>query len=97
MSQLNEVNIEETATKYDVELTYHSDLKCENYDVKITGIELPGGKVTIQPSNTFFPDDGFKFIESDPDRVIAIAQMMLAFAQMVKNNSKKTIDTSVTE
>lgn len=97
MGQLNEVNIEETATKYDIKLAYHSDLKCENYDVEIAGIELPGGKVTIQPSNTFFPDDGFKFIESDPDRVIAIAQMMLAFAQMVKNNSKKTIDTSATE
>lgn len=94
MGQLNEVNIEETATKYDVKLTYHSDLKCENYDVEIAGIELPGGKVTIQPSNTFFPDDGFKFIESDPDRVIAIAQMMMAFAQMVKNEKQKPIDTN---
>lgn len=93
MNPLNQVNIEETATRYDVKLTYHSDLKCENYDVAITGIELPNNKITIQPSNTFFSDDGFKFIESDPDRVIAIAQMMLAFAQMAKNNSKKTVDT----
>ena len=94
MNPLNQVNIEETATRYDVKLTYHSDLKCENYDVTIIGIELPNNKITIQPGNTFFSDDGFKFIESDPDRVIAIAQMMLAFAQMAKNNSKKSIDTS---
>lgn len=97
MNQLNQVNIEEVATKYGVKLAYHSNLKCENYDVKITGIELPGGKVTIQPSNTFFANDGFKFIESDPDRVIAIAQMMIAFAQMVKINSKKDIDTTNNE
>lgn len=97
MHPLNEVNIEEVATSYDIKLTYHSDLKCENYDVEITGIELPNNKVTIQPSKMFFAEDGFKFIESDPDRVIAIAQMMLAFAQMVKNNYKKTLDTNVNE
>lgn len=97
MSPLNQVNIEEVATKYDVRLAYHSSLKCENYDAEITGIELPGGKVTIQPSKTFFANDGFKFVESDPDRVIAIAQMMIAFAQMVKNNNKKTIDTPTNE
>lgn len=93
MNPLNQINIEEVATKYDVKLTYHSDLKCENYDVEITGIELPNNKVTIQPSNTFFSEDGFKFIESDPDRVIAIAQMMMSFAQMVKENNKKLVDT----
>lgn len=91
MNPLNQVNIEETATKYDVSLTYHSDIKCENYEAKITGVELPLGKVTILPSGTFFPNDGFKFVESDPDRVIAIAQMMLSFAQMVKNNNKKLL------
>lgn len=93
MDPLNQVNIEETATKYSVKLAYHSNLKCENYDVEITGTELPSGRVTIQPSKTFFADDGFKFIESDPDRVIAIAQMMMSFAQMAKNNNKKSIDT----
>ena len=90
---MNQINIEEEATKYNVKYTYHSDIKCENYDVEITGIELPNNRVTIQPSKTLFPDDGFKFIESDPDRVIAITQMMMAFAQMVKNKSKNTIDT----
>ena len=94
MNPLNQVTIEEIATKYDIKLTYHSDLKCENYDIGITGIELPNSKVTIKPSNTFFPDDGFKFIESDPDRVIAIAQMMISFAQMVKNENKKCVDTN---
>lgn len=89
---MNQINIEEEATKYNVKYTYHSDIKCENYDVEITGIELPNNRVTIQPSKTFFPNDGFKFIESDPDRVIAIAQMMMAFAQMAKNKNNKPID-----
>lgn len=97
MNPLNQVNIEETATEYDVKLTYHSDLKCENYDVEISGIELPNNKITVQPGKTFFANDGFKFIESDPDRVIAIAQMMLAFAQMAKINSKKAIDNAENE
>ena len=94
---MNQINIEEEATKYNVKYTYHSDLKCENYDVEITGIELPNNRVTIQPSKVFFPDDGFIFIESDPDRVIAIAQMMMAFAQMVKNKNNKPIDTSTNQ
>lgn len=90
---MNQINIEEESTEYSVKYTYHSDLKCENYDIEITGIELSNNKVTIQPGNTFFPDDGFKFIESDPDRVIAIAQMLMAFAQMVKNRNDKPVDT----
>lgn len=97
MKTLNEINIEEKSVTYDVSLTYHSDMKCENYDAEITGIELPDGKMTIKPANTFFPDDGFKFYSSDPDRVIAVAQMMLAFAQMVKNHNKNAIDTSANE
>lgn len=90
---MNQINIEEESTKYNVKYTYHSDLKCENYDIEITGIELPDNKVTIQPGNTFFPKEGFMFIESDPDRVIAIAQMIMAFAQMVKNRNDKPVDT----
>ena len=90
---MNQISIEEGPTEYNVKYTYHSDLKCENYDVEITGIEFPNNKVTIQPSNTFFPKEGFMFVESDPDRVIAIAQMMMAFAQMVKNKNNKPIDT----
>lgn len=89
-----EIKIEEQSTTYNIKLQYHSDMKCENYDVNIIGTELPNGKTTIQPANTFFPDNGFQFIESDPDRVIAIAQMIMAFAQMVKRNNQKTIDTS---
>lgn len=88
-----QINIEEQSTTYDVSYTYHSDMKCENYDVSIMGIEFPNGKVTIKPSNTFFPDSGFMFIESDPDRAIAIAQMIIAFAHMVKNNNQKSLDT----
>ena len=93
----NQINIEEQSTVYDVSMTYHSDLKCENYDVSIQCFQYPNGKVSVKPGNTFFADDGFKFLGSDPDRVIAIAQMMMAFAQMVKNENQKAIDASTNE
>lgn len=92
MNQLNQANIEEKETIYNVKLSYHSDRKCQNYDAEVTGVEHTDGTIT------FYPRGGgafFEFDHSDPDRVIAIAQMMLAFAQMVKNENKKAIDTSV--
>ena len=89
---LNQVNIEEKSTEYDITDTYHSDRKCQNYDAEVTGVEYTDGTIT------FYPRGGgafFEFDHSDPDRVIAIANMMLAFAQMVKNENKKAIDTSI--
>lgn len=94
MKQLNQVSINERSTIYDVSIGYHSDLKCENYDVAIVCSQEPNGRITVKPGNTFFGDDGFQFIGSDPDRVIAIANMMLAFAQMAKEENKNCIDTS---
>lgn len=87
---MNQINIEEEKTIYNVTYTYHSDMKCQNYDAKITGIEEEDGKVSVEPCHC---GHMFEFYHSDPDRVIAIAQMMIAFAQMVKNKSKNTIDT----
>lgn len=86
----NQINIEEKKTIYDITYTYHSDMKCQNYDAKIIGIEEGNGRVSIEPNHC----GGFEFQNSDPDRVIAIAQMMMAFAHMVKNNNKKSIDTN---
>lgn len=86
----NQINIEEKRTIYDVKYTYHSDIKCQNYDAKITGIEEENGKISIEPPERIT----FEFQNSDPDRVIAIAQMMMAFAQMVKNKNNKPIDNS---
>lgn len=90
---MNEVNIEEKQTIYDITMSYHSELKCQNYDAKLTGVEESNGTVTIKPRDRQLSIE-FIFKESDPDRVIAIAQMMMAFAQMVKNNNKKDIDIS---
>lgn len=90
----NQINIEEKRTIYDVKYTYHSDMKCQNYDAEITGIEEPSGKVSIASNNC---NRTFGFVNSDPDRVIAIAQMMMAFAQMVKNKNKNTIDADNNE
>lgn len=95
MSQLNEVNIEEKETIYDIKFSYHSEKKCQNYDAVITGIEENDGSVSIRPwGNDAFDGSFFEFNHSDPDRVIAIAQMMMAFAQMVKNEKQKPIDTN---
>ena len=94
MNPLNQVNIEEKTTTYDVKLKYHSDMKNKDYDAHITGIEELGGKMSIDPDHC---GHIFEFIHSDPDRVIAIAQMMMSFAQMVKNNNKKAIDTTINQ
>lgn len=91
---MNQVNIEEVSTMYDIGLTYHSNRKCENYDVKIKGIEESDGSVTIEKRDGEWPG-GFVFDHSDPERVVAIAQMMIGFASMVQNhNEQKSIDTS---
>lgn len=103
MNPLNQVNIEEKSTEYSVKLSYHSDLKCENYDAEILAIEETGGKISLYPvyeqSSSKYPfldfpkdTDAFNFVHSDPDRVIAVAQMMLAFAQAIKKENQKAID-----
>lgn len=94
----NQINIEEKKTIYDITCTYHSDMKCQNYDVRIVGVEEENGRVTLEPSlgvsyETGLTESSFIFNHSDPDRVIAIAQMMMAFAQAIKNENKKSIDT----
>lgn len=91
---MNQINIEEKYTAYDIELPYHSERKCQNYTVKISGIENADGTIDICPSGA---NPWFEFMHSDPDRVIAIAQTMMAFAQMVKNNNKKSIDSTANE
>ena len=86
----NQVIIEESSTIYEVNTTYHSDIKCENFDAKIKVTEYKDDKMTIEPQKGNCR--AFIFERSDPDRVIAIAQMMLAAAQMVKNHNQKPID-----
>lgn len=87
---MNQINIEEKKTVYDVKYTYHSDKKCQNYDAQIEAQEESDGTVSLTPDGA---GSSFEFYHSDPDRVIAVAQMMMAFAQMVKNKNNKPIDT----
>lgn len=94
MNPLNQVNIEEISTTYTVKLAYHSDKRCQNYDAQIEAQEEADGTVSLSPNHC---GHSFEFSHSDPDRVIAIAQMMMSFAQMVKNNNKKGIDTTINE
>lgn len=90
MNPLNQVNIQEKTTIYDVSLAYHSELKNDNYEVKLKGEQEPDGLISLTPDNNINFDNGFVFSHSDPDRVIAIAQMMMSFAQMVKNENRES-------
>lgn len=92
----NKINIEKESTTYKIKAEYHSDLRCQNYDVCMTAIENSDGTITFEPKD----GTNFVFKSSDPDRVIALAKMMLAFAERNKYNSiitKKTIDISNNE
>lgn len=91
---MNQINIEEKKTIYDVKYTYHSDRKCQNYDAQIEAQEESNGTVSLTPDGA---GSSFEFYHSDPDRVIAIAQMMMAFAQMVKNKNNKPIDMDLNQ
>ena len=86
-----QIEIEEVSTEYDVTSSYHSVLMCQNYDAKILAIEESDGRITLKPNDNEW-DNAFVFTHSDPDRVIAIAEMMKAFAEMVKKNNQKGID-----
>lgn len=88
-----EIKIDETFTSYNVLATYHSDRKCQNYDAQIEAVEWSDGTISLSPNGR---GHAFEFCHSDPDRIIALAEMMKAFAQMVKKNNQKTIDTGFT-
>jgi len=84
------INILQKEIIYDITFEYHSDLMCQNYDAKIRAIEEPDGRITFKPDNEGY--DTFIFDHSDPDCVIAITNMMKAFAEMIKEENKKGID-----
>lgn len=83
---MHEVKIEEQQTEYEVSASYHSDMKCQNYEAKLTAYENMDGTATIEPGDN--NRCCFEFQHSDPDRIIALAQMAIAFAKMVKENKK---------
>lgn len=86
MTQLNQVNIEETSTNYTVTLAYHSNRKDKDENAEILVTEHYDGAITIETGRSY---GRFEFNRSDPDRVIAIAQMIMAAAQMVKNHNEQ--------
>lgn len=88
---MERVTIQQKSRTYDVKLEYHSDLMCQNYDAEVYCVQESDGRVTIKPDGNPIAV-GFVFEHSDPDRVIAVAKMMQAFAEMVKKESKSTID-----
>ena len=89
---MERVTIQQKSRTYDVKLGYHSDFMCQNYDAAVYCVQEADGRVTIRPDGNPIAV-GFVFEHSDPDRVIAVARMMQAFAEMVKyENNKRHID-----
>ena len=89
-----QVTIEEVSTLYNIDNTYHSDLMAPNYTVKAFGTGEADNRITLTPG--VGASSSFTFCHSDPDRVIAIANMLLSFAQMAKNESKKVLTRALT-
>ena len=89
MNPLNQVNIQEQSTTYDIDMSYHSDCRGDDDIAEVRGIEHVNGTVSLYPwvNGVDWTKQSFTFIHSDPDRVIAVAQMMMAFAKMVKDHN----------
>lgn len=75
------MEIKEKSRSYDIKFEYHSNLMCENFDAKIHAVQEPDGRISFATGTGY---RSFEFIHSDPDRVIAIAEMLKAFAEKVK-------------
>ena len=84
----DQVKIKERTKTYDIKLMYHSDLMCQNYDAELKAIQESDGRISFRTADG---RKSFEFVDSDPDRVIAVARMMLSFAQVIKNESKKLL------
>ena len=78
------VEIKERSRVYDIKFGYHSDLMCQNYDAEVIAIQEADGRVSFE---TPTHDNCFEFIHSDPDRVLAIANMLKSFAEMAKKEN----------
>ncbi len=103
-----DITIEQKDTTYKVNATYHSDKMCQNYDIDFTAVEHNDGRISffprVNPPKTKYPflewpqdEESFSFLHSDPDRIIVLSNMMKAFAEMVKKNNQKSVDTNSDE
>ena len=85
-----EIKIKEKTRTYDIKMEYHSDLMCQNEEVEILGILEADNRITIKPGGHPLAV-GFVFEESDPDRIIAIAEMIKSFAEVAKETNKSLL------
>lgn len=79
-----EIEIKERSRTYDIKFEYHSDLLCENFDAELLAIQEADGRISFKTRDN---DTCFEFVHSDPDRVIALANMMAEFAKTMKKNN----------
>lgn len=90
MNPLNQIEIEEVSTQYAARMNYFSDKKQKAYEAKIGIIEYNTGKISLTNE---LHSSVFEFVNSDPDRVLAVATLMQTAAKMVKDH-QKDVDTS---
>lgn len=84
---MNKTEITPLSQEFKATTTFHSDRECQNYDAEIKAELNADGTITLLPEGGR-PFAGFTFVDSDPDRVIAIAEMMKTFAEMAKERSE---------
>ena len=85
---MNEINIKEERVVYRLDTEYCSDMREVNCTAQITGIKNENGTVTLFPEGKRLNNE-FVFDNSDPDKVIAVARLMMGMAQMVKDNNNR--------
>lgn len=85
---MNEINIKEERVLYKLDTGYCSDMREVNCTAQITGIKNANGTVTLLPEGKRLNSE-FVFDNSDPDKVIAVARLMMGMAQMVKDNNNR--------
>lgn len=85
---MNEINIKEERVVYGLDTEYCSDMREVNCTAQIMGIKNANGTVTLLPDGKRGSNE-FVFDNSDPDKVIAVARLMMGMAQMVKDNNNR--------
>ncbi len=84
---MNSIKIVPLTQEFRIITTYNSDRKSQNHIVEIGAKLKADGTISLVPKNSCSLS-GFTFTNSDPDLVIAIAEMIKAFAEDAKERSE---------
>lgn len=85
---MDEINMKKERVVYRLDTEYCSDMRGADCTAQITGIKNANGTVTLLPEGKCVGNE-FVFDNSDPDKVIAVARLIMGMAQMVKDNNNR--------